>query len=95
MQPFIMLAAPNGLQHIKDMGFKTFDQFWDESYDSETDHTIRFLKITQQVRKIAEWTQEELNQFVIDVQPILEFNRAHLKTMKNIEVDNFVEKYGS
>lgn len=95
MQPFIMLAAPYGLQHIKDMGFKTFDQFWDESYDSETDHTIRFLKITQQVRKISEWSQEKLDQFVKDVQPILEFNREHLKTMKNIEVENFVEKYGS
>lgn len=95
MQPFIMLAAPNGLKHIKDMGFKTFGQFWDESYDGETDHTIRFLKITQLVRKIADWSQEKLDKFVYDVQPILEFNRAHLKTMANIEIDNFIEKYGS
>jgi hypothetical protein len=94
MQPFIMFAAPNGLQHIKDMGFKTFNQFWDESYDSETDHIIRFLKIAQEIRKISNWSQETLDQFAKDVRPILEFNREHLKNMKDIEVDQFVEKYG-
>jgi hypothetical protein len=94
MQPFILFAAPYGLQHIKDMGFKTFDAFWDESYDTETDHTIRFLKIAQEIKKISNWSQEMLDQFANDVRPILEFNRQHFKTMKNIEVDQFVEKYG-
>ena len=32
MQPFILVAAAGSLRHVQDMGFKTFNEFWDESY---------------------------------------------------------------
>jgi hypothetical protein len=36
-QPFIMIGAKGSLQHLKDLGFKTFNDFWDESYDMQDD----------------------------------------------------------
>lgn len=33
-KPFILLGDRNSLSEIKKMGFKTFDSFWDETYDS-------------------------------------------------------------
>jgi hypothetical protein len=33
-KPFIVLGDRNSLVEIKKMGFKTFDSFWDETYDS-------------------------------------------------------------
>ena len=94
MQPFIMVAAPHSLQHVKDMGFKTFSDFWDESYDLELDHESRFLKIMTLLRNISTWSDEKQIQFSNDVKSILEFNYHHLRTMHDKELDEFTENYG-
>ena len=31
--PFVVMAAPNFLQNLRTLGFKTFGTVWDESYD--------------------------------------------------------------
>lgn len=94
LQPFIMIAAPNSLQHVRDMGFKTFNEFWDESYDTETDHVIRFNKIFDLIESISKWSDKKKIQFSYQVKEILEYNAAHLYNIKNIELDKIVEKYG-
>lgn len=93
-QPFIMIAAPGSLRHVKEMGFQTFDSFWDESYDLEYNHEKRFKMITEIVQDIASWNEEKLVDFTNKVKPILDHNFARIKTMPNIEVDNLVNKYG-
>ena len=95
MQPFILVGAAGSLQHVKDMGFKTFDDFWDESYDLETDDKTRFLMITSLMESIASWTPEAKINFTYAVKDIVEYNVKHLNTMPNKEIDNFVEKYGT
>jgi hypothetical protein len=94
-QPFVMIAAPGSLQHVKDMGFKTFNEFWDESYDQEKDHKIRFRKILKVLEEVNSWSDEIKADFTYVVKDILEYNASHLNTMKNIEIDNLVEKYGT
>ena len=94
MQPFVLLAAPFSLKHVKDMGFKTFGDFWDESYDTETDHKIRFDKIIEVLKYIASWSEEQRIDFTYKVKNILEYNVNHLNTMANIEIEQLVEKYG-
>lgn len=95
MQPFIMMGAVNSLKHIKDMGFKTFDKYWDESYDSIKDPTARMLKIYELVDQIAAWDSAKQLEFSHSIKDIVEFNAKHLASMPNIEVDNFVNKYGT
>jgi hypothetical protein len=94
MQPFIMMAAPYSLRHIKDMGFKTFDEFWDESYDTELDHIERMRKIFYTVKLISQWSESMKIQFSHRVADILKYNSLHLQSIKNIEMLQFVEKYG-
>ena len=94
MQPFIMVAARGSLKHIKDMGFKTFDKYWDESYDLEKDNSKRLTMIMDLVESISKWSEEKKIQFSHDVVDILEYNQNHLKTMPNVEIDKFIEKYG-
>jgi hypothetical protein len=77
------------------MGFKTFSEFWDESYDLETDHKIRFEKIMSVVKFIARWTEEQRIEFTHKIKDIVEYNVKHLNTMPNKEIDNLVEKYGT
>lgn len=94
MQPFIMVASPFSLKHLKDAGFKTFEKFWDESYDEETNHIERMNKIIQLIKMISNWSNEEKLNFSYQVEDILKYNRDHLSTMKHIEMNQFVENYG-
>jgi hypothetical protein len=95
MQPFIMVSSPFSLKHLKDMGFQTFDKFWDESYDEETNHAIRMNMIVNLVETICNWTETEKLNFSYQVADILKYNRDHLKTMKHIEMDRFINNYSA
>jgi hypothetical protein len=95
MQPFVLVGAAKSLQHIKDMGFKTFGEFWDESYDQETNDKKRFEMIISVLKQIASWSDEVKINFTHAVKGIVTYNAAHLNTMRNIEIDNLVEKYGT
>jgi len=95
MQPFILVAAAGSLQHLKDMGFKTFGDFWDESYDQELDDKQRFSDILALIKSISEWPDHVKIDFTYVVKDIVEYNANHLNTMPNIEIDNLVEKYGT
>jgi hypothetical protein len=94
-QPFIMIGAPRSLQHLKDVGFKTFDLWWDESYDLETDNVKRMQMINALVEEIASWSAEKKIQFTHEVKDIVEFNCEHLATMSHPEITAFEEKYGN
>lgn len=94
MQPFIIFAAPGTLAYLRSLGFKTFGQFWDESYDDITDHEVRFMTIMELIERISNWTEVKLVELTHDVKNILEYNKHHLATMEDPEVKAFVNKYG-
>jgi hypothetical protein len=95
MQPFILLGAARSLQHVKDMGFKTFGEFWDETYDLELDDKQRFNKIMSVIESIATWTEQQRIEFTFKVKDIVDYNVNHLNTMQDIEIENLVKKYGT
>lgn len=76
--PFILFGASGTLDYLKKHGFKTFDNFWDESYDSETDPHLRFLKCCELVRKIVSKPTTELEIMYQAMLPILEHNQNRL-----------------
>jgi hypothetical protein len=95
LQPFIMLGSPNSLKSIKDMGFKTFSDFWDESYDLEFDHTRRLLKIIEVCKIISQWSPERKIEFTHQVKDIVEYNYNHFMNSRLVELDRWIEKYGN
>ena len=54
-QPFIIVGNTYSLKKLKQLGFKTFDKWWDESYDNEIDFEKRMQKITKVLEEIASW----------------------------------------
>jgi hypothetical protein len=76
------------------MGFKTFGEFWDESYDDELDHTKRFEKIIDIVKDIASWDDAKMEDFSRKVKPVLDYNFMRISIIPNIEIDALVDKYG-
>jgi hypothetical protein len=73
-QPFILFGNPHSLKKLKDYGFKTFDRWWDESYDNEIDLDIRLEKITKVLEEIASWDFDKCQQIGIQMEEILIHN---------------------
>ncbi len=44
-KPFLVYSTQNYLKYLRELGFKTFGDFWDESYDTEPDPWKRAIRI--------------------------------------------------
>jgi hypothetical protein len=89
LQPFILIGSPNTLKKLKELGFKTFDKWWDESYDEEIDFTKRFEKIIDIMEIISEWSLDECYKITQEMKTILNHNFDVL--FKNKETIKLVE----
>ena len=93
-RPFFLVAAPGNLAYLKSYGFRTFDRWIDESYDTETDHYIRIEKITAELARLCTMDPSALEQMYLEMQEVLEYNFNHFygdfkKIIVNELVDNF------
>ena len=73
-KPFILIAPPKTLEFIKSLGFKTFDEFWDESYDDEFDHDTRLKKILEVIEYIDGMSIMDLRKLYNNMKSIVEHN---------------------
>lgn len=78
MQPFIINGMPGSLKHLHELGFKTFNNWWDESYDAESDYTKRTQKVFNVINQLCEFSHKQLIDLLVDMQEVLEYNRSHL-----------------
>jgi len=78
-KPFIVFASRDYMAYLRQMGFRTFHDFWDEDYDGfET--RDRLLRIYQVIQNIVSRPQEELADMYRRMQPILDHNHNLLIT---------------
>ena len=84
--PFIIIGVPGALQGLRDLGFKTFSNFWDESYDNEPDPGMRFNLIKNVLANIASWNEQQILTFKNRVKPILDHNYRMFKESGAIPV---------
>lgn len=77
-QPFILFGNPYSLKKLKELGFKTFDKWWDESYDEETDLNIRLEKITKILEEISNWDFDKCFTITNEMEDILIHNYKHM-----------------
>jgi hypothetical protein len=74
-QPFILVSGPYYLKKLKELGFKTFDKWWDESYDLEEDYHKRMDKIKSTIHQIGKLSIEECESIYTEMIPILKHNK--------------------
>lgn len=72
--PFILVGCAFNLEYLKSYGFKTFDKWWNEDYDFITDPLERMKAIGELLKSICSRSEEELEQMLIEMQPVLEHN---------------------
>lgn len=74
MQPFILHAQIGALAYIKSLGFETFNNYWDESYDGLTNHYKRYKELINLYKTLSLTSHKELSLMVKDMYPILQHN---------------------
>lgn len=93
-RPFILLGAYKNLEYLKSYGFKTFDKWIDESYDNEPDNEKRLMMVCDEIEKIANLTEDTIEEMYWDMQEVLEHNHRHFYTdFKQIIVDELVDNF--
>ena len=72
--PFLVMGSRNYLGLLKQLGFRTFDRFWDESYDWCSD-VRRCLEIKKVIDDLAKLDHKNIEKMYDAMSPILEHNR--------------------
>jgi hypothetical protein len=78
-KPFIIFGSKNYLEYLKQMGFRTFADFWDEDYDGYEGRD-RYLKILKLIDNLATKSNQELETIYWDMQYTLDHNYNLLLT---------------
>lgn len=73
-QPFICLALPGQLNALKKLGYKTFDKWFNESYDEELNDAKRMMMVLEETKRLSELTNDQWDVIIREMQPILEYN---------------------
>lgn len=72
--PFIHFGPMGSLQELRNRGFKTFDDWWDESYDLEPDHDKRLRMVMDLTKKISEYSIGDMIRMKIQMKDVLYHN---------------------
>ena len=84
-QPFLFLAYPGALKVLKNLGFKTFENHFDESYDDETEEASRSNMIYKEISRLCSMSKEEIHQWYWSMQDTLIHNYYHLLSIYKTE----------
>ncbi len=82
--PFVIIGVSGILKRLHKIGFKTFGEFWDESYDDIEDYSERFEKIKQIINWVASKDLNELTDIYNKMIPIFEHNKRVLNGIPEI-----------
>jgi len=78
--PFVFVAYPGALQLLRNLGFKTFHPFIDESYDTELNESKRLNMLGKEIKRICSMSKEELHVWYWSMESILRHNRSHTQS---------------
>ena len=81
-RPFVVCGSPNTLRLLKELGFKTFSNFWNEEYDNEYNSELRLNKVFEVLDYIKDLTIEDCKNLLTEMQNILEHNYQNLKKLR-------------
>lgn len=88
LHPFVFVGRPHILKYLKKLGFKTFGDYWDESYDDIEDNSDRIIKVLEVIESLIKKSNEEWDELNKSLKPILEHNRKVLLSYQEGKVGN-------
>jgi hypothetical protein len=95
-RPFILVGAPGNLAYLRSYGFKTFDQWIDESYDDIIDPDERIAAIVDQIETLCRLDADKLEAMYQEMQAVLEHNfNWFYNGFKQVIVTELVDNFES
>ena len=83
--PFVIVSKEGTLKYLKELGFKSFDDLWDESYDSIEDDSERIVAVFELIRELSNKSDDEWIDIYEKIKDRLIFNREHLLSISQRE----------
>lgn len=80
-KPMIVMASKNHLAYLRQLGFRTFADFWDEDYDGY-EGAERYRRILKLIDNIAKKSKDELEKMYWDMEYTLNHNLDLLNSQK-------------
>ena len=86
-QLFFIAGAAGSLQVLRDLGYRVFDEVLDNSYDQETNHTQRWIKLRNAIVKAQPQLPKLFNQCQLD----LEHNQRLFQSIKTDRLNSLIK----
>mgnify|MGYP001085903197 CR=1 FL=1 len=87
--PFLIMSSPNYIKNLRRLGFRSFEQFWDESYDYQQG-VQRIVSMQKIIDNVAKLDNQELENMYQKMLPILEHN---YKTYHELTVNKITSTF--
>jgi hypothetical protein len=88
-QPFVIVGPPGSLKQLRDMGYCTFDQAIDNSYDLITNSTDRWRSILNTIQKLQ---QQDLSKWFESCRAEIEHNQQLFLASKYNRLNSLFER---
>lgn len=90
--PFMVFGNQDNLKYLRDLGFETFGDVIDESYDSVRFPRDRFSVMLQEILRLGNHSLEECAQMREKLRPVLEHNYNHfMQTLPKMYEQDLVQ----
>ena len=97
MQPFFVFGQSGILARLKEQGYKTFDRWWDEGYDTIPNYSVRMNILLKLYKKLTKMPHDQLAEMMYEMLPVLEHNEqlyrdSHTNGTENLEMIETINK---
>lgn len=91
--PFLVYGNKGTLKYLKELGYKTFNRWIDESYDDIDDRELRCSKIVSELKKFSTKTTDELKLIREEMKEICQYNQEHFKMSYKTNYDEHANSF--
>lgn len=88
--PFILVNPPYSLSKLREIGYQTFNPYIDESYDEELNDDKRMKMILDEIERLCNLNDSELQDFLVKCAPICDHNQTVLRNKKLQDFSEFL-----
>jgi hypothetical protein len=88
--PFVLVGIHNSLHYLRELGYKTFSPYIDETYDIIENDEERLLAVVAEVERLCNQTPEEWIKWLENIEPIVTHNYNMLKNKTDSQ--NYIYK---
>ena len=85
--PFMMIGPRYSLQALQELGFKTFNHWWNEDYDNLPNVADRIEAVVKELEILNQLTEHQTQDLCNELLPVLEYNRSHYKLHLQNDLD--------